>query len=198
MDSSFLLTRCMDLTVWYNLLRSFIIHTIPFTAMFAMPSLGKRPMKVPDLKPLSLLFPFARAREKISIKKNSIENRFVYSTIKYTVCWSICVDFSARKMYRLGQWRGYVCSVLMISLHPTRLTEPQQRFMSMKAMLPYILGQRGQVRGQKVTKADEKRALYASASSRQYPRGVCIVLSMLIRPGGMWKNNCLSRLSTEP
>ena len=47
-----------------------------------------------SLKPLSLLvFSFALACKRISIKMHSIENRH-YSTGKHTVCTSVCASFS--------------------------------------------------------------------------------------------------------
>ena len=128
----------------------------PFTAVLAVPSLGKWLIAVPNLKSSRLLSPFARAHERISIQWHSIkrisiqwhsierisiqwhsieriaiqwhsieriaiqwhsigriaiqwhsiESRFVLGTVKYTVCKRVCVYFSARKFYRLGQWRG--------------------------------------------------------------------------------------------
>ena len=49
----------------------------PFTAMFASPSLGKRPLKVPNLKLLRPLFPFVWTRKSTSVKTRSVESRFV-------------------------------------------------------------------------------------------------------------------------
>ena len=46
----------------------------PFTAM---PSVGKWPIKAPNLKPLRLFAPFPWARQRISIKMHSTESRFV-------------------------------------------------------------------------------------------------------------------------
>ena len=49
----------------------------PFTAMLAAPSLGNRPMKIPNLKSLRLISSAAWAPERTSIKTYSIESRFV-------------------------------------------------------------------------------------------------------------------------
>ena len=49
----------------------------PFTAMVAALSLRKRPIKIPNLKSARCFFPYAWARERISIKVHSIESRFV-------------------------------------------------------------------------------------------------------------------------
>ena len=48
----------------------------PFTATLAAPSLEKRPIKMPNLKPLRQFAPFAWARERTSAKTHRIE-RFV-------------------------------------------------------------------------------------------------------------------------
>ena len=63
-------------SVW---LRSTLALINSFTAMLAAPSLWKLPMKVPNVKPLRLFVvaPFPWAREKISIKMDSTESRFV-------------------------------------------------------------------------------------------------------------------------
>ena len=78
----------------------------PFTAMLAAPSLGKRPMKVPDLKPLRIFSSVVWAHERTSIQMHSIERRFVtgpsdtqywtqicHRTIRYTVCGCVCEHF---------------------------------------------------------------------------------------------------------
>ena len=49
----------------------------PFTAMLALQSLWKRPIKVPNLKSLRPFPPFAWARERTSAKMHSVESRFV-------------------------------------------------------------------------------------------------------------------------
>ena len=67
--------------LWWSLIN-------PFTAMLAMSSLWKLPMKVPNLKSLRPFFPFTWARERISIKMHSTESRFVIGTIKYT-CYGV-------------------------------------------------------------------------------------------------------------
>ena len=68
----------------------------------------QRPIKVRNLNPLRLfLFFFALAYEKIFIKTHSTENIFVIrpETILF---WGASVHLSARRFFRLGQWRGYI------------------------------------------------------------------------------------------
>ena len=86
-----------------------------------------RPVKleVPNLKSLRLFFaPFARTREQIYIRMDSTESEICYKTVKCIICYktvkcticyktvkcticrrSVCVHFSARKFYGLGQLR---------------------------------------------------------------------------------------------
>ena len=66
----------------------------PFTAMMSL----KRPLKVRNLKSLSLLFSsvLAQAWERIFIKTHSTENRCVIGPGKYTVCRRVCASFSLK------------------------------------------------------------------------------------------------------
>ena len=51
--------------------------------------------------------PHAWTRERTSIKTHSIESRFVIGpSNNYTVWRLVCMHFSARRFYRLGQWKG--------------------------------------------------------------------------------------------
>ena len=54
-----------------------IIIVNPFTAMLTVPSLGKWPIKAPNLKSLRLFLLVAWARERTSIKMHSIKSRLV-------------------------------------------------------------------------------------------------------------------------
>ena len=68
----------------------------PFTAMLAASSLGKRPIKVLNLKSLRLFSPFASARERTSIKMHNIEGRFVIGSSNILfACVYVCT-FQAR------------------------------------------------------------------------------------------------------
>ena len=65
----------------------------------------KQPIKVRNLKPLSLFVSFiALACESVFIKMRSSESR-CYRTWKYTVCRHVPASFSP-EFYMLRQWRG--------------------------------------------------------------------------------------------
>ena len=78
----------------------------PFIAMLAALSLLKRPLKVTNLKSLMPSLPFTWAYKRISIKMHSIDCRFVVVPWNMLFASGICLYFSARKFYKLGQWRG--------------------------------------------------------------------------------------------
>ena len=71
----------------------------PFTAMLAAPSLGKRPIKVPNLKSFRLFFPLLFLLHlRMSSRKDLYQNahyskQVCYRTIKYTVCRRVSVHF---------------------------------------------------------------------------------------------------------
>ena len=79
----------------------------PFTAMLAASSLGKRPTKMPNLKSLWLFSLFSWTRESNSMKTHSTEIRFFVGPSNILIAGVYVSTFSARKFYRLGQWRGY-------------------------------------------------------------------------------------------
>ena len=63
--------------------------TLSLPAMLAAPSLRKRSIKVPNLKPPSVVVfgPLrASAPKRISIKMHSFESEICYRTIKYIIC----------------------------------------------------------------------------------------------------------------
>ena len=62
-------------TITINLICMPLTRSLP--CLHAAPSLGKRPIKEPNLKSLSFFPPFARAREKSSIKMHSTDSIFV-------------------------------------------------------------------------------------------------------------------------
>ena len=71
--------------------------------MISAQSFEKRPLKLPNLKPLRLFFsPFAWARKGVSVKMHNIEREICFRTIKHAVCRRVCVHFSARKLNWLG------------------------------------------------------------------------------------------------
>ena len=91
----------------------------PFAAMML---LQKRPIKVRNLKPLSLsVFFFALARESSLKKAHSFEIRFVIGP-KHVLLAGVLVQFSSRQCYRLGQWRGYTVE-LQFSLTSRSLSQ---------------------------------------------------------------------------
>ena len=68
-----------------------------------MMSLENKPIKERKLKSLSLfLFFFALAHERIFIKTHKIESRFVIEP-ENILSAGVCVHFSTRKFYWLGQ-----------------------------------------------------------------------------------------------
>ena len=86
-------------TVW---LFSTLALINPFTAMLAAPSLWKRPIKVPNLKPSRLFAPLPWARENISIKMDSIESRFVIGPSNILFWSRVCVHLSAQNFTGCG------------------------------------------------------------------------------------------------
>ena len=88
----------------------------PVTALLALPSLRKRPIKVPNLKPLRLLS-FAWAGERIFIRLRSIESTLMLcrrATDNCTVCSREYVHFSSLKSDNLGQWMGYFMNISIL------------------------------------------------------------------------------------
>ena len=88
----------------------------PFTAMLAGPSLGKPPIKLPNLKPLRFFSSFVSAHEKISVKMFSIENRFVTGPSNILspgmyVCMDILQDVAVKGLrfgFATKSWLGYL------------------------------------------------------------------------------------------
>ena len=78
----------------------------PFAAMLAALSVGKRPIKVPNLKPLKLLCSLPMSTWKEFYQNGQYWKHICYRTIKYTVWRPVCVLFSVLKFYRPWQWRG--------------------------------------------------------------------------------------------
>ena len=66
-------------------------------------SLSKRPIKVPNLKSLRPLFPFARGSERISIKTRSTESRFLTGPSNILFASVYVCTFQPENFYRLGQ-----------------------------------------------------------------------------------------------
>ena len=67
----------------------------------------KQPINVRNLKSLSLsVFFFALAHERVFIKKHNTECGFALGA-ENILTEGVCVHFSARKLLRLGQWKGY-------------------------------------------------------------------------------------------
>ena len=96
----------------------------PVTALLALPSLRKRPIKVPNLKPLRLLS-FAWAGERIFIRLRSIESTLMLcrrTTDNCTVCSREYVHFSSLKSDSLGQWMGYFMNISILPWTLSRTT----------------------------------------------------------------------------
>ena len=80
----------------------------PFTAMLAALSLLKpRSLKVPNLKLLAFFLTLRISTGKYLYQNAQYSKQICYKTIKYTVCRRVCVHFSARKFYKLGQCMDY-------------------------------------------------------------------------------------------
>ena len=93
----------------------------PFTARLAASSFRKRPMRMPNLKLLSLYAPFASAHKRTSIKMHSIESR----TIKYTVFWgvfTVYVHFFSPEILQAGAamgLRSFLCDQIKLGKEKT-------------------------------------------------------------------------------
>jgi len=75
----------------------------PFTPMLAASSLGKRPTKMPNLKPLRLVCPLRVSTWKDFCQNAQYWKWIFYRAVKYTVWMRACVHFWAQTFYMLGQ-----------------------------------------------------------------------------------------------
>ena len=89
-----------------------VVHTKVWwnreTLTLSLPCLSpeKRSIKVPNLKLIRPFLPFARARERISIKMHGTESRSVTGPSNTLFAGMCGITFQARKFYRLRQQRG--------------------------------------------------------------------------------------------
>ena len=70
--------------------------------MHAALSPGKQPLKVPNLKTLTLFYPFAWARERISIKMLNAESRFVLGPSNILFAGMCACTFRPRNVTSCG------------------------------------------------------------------------------------------------
>ena len=76
----------------------------PFTAMLAAPSLGKKPRKVSNVKPFRLFLPPSHEYVKGFLSKCTVLKVDLLQDHQiHCMEECVCVHFSARKFYRLGQ-----------------------------------------------------------------------------------------------
>ena len=78
----------------------------PFTAMLAVPSLEKRPIKVPNLKPLKLFGPRLMSTGKDFYENAQYWKYICYRTIKYTVWRSIQCALFSPEILQAGAVKG--------------------------------------------------------------------------------------------